>query len=122
MPFYVPRPVMPQINEEDYPDFIDFVLKHNVTVIHMTVLPHVLRPHQRIDKIKFELMPPEVLIKPIVASLDFYVLDGNHRWAAHNLQGTPVPCIQIGLPFGPAIDLMFQFPKTYALEVHAQEN
>jgi hypothetical protein len=61
-------------------------------------------------------MPPEVKSKPVFASLDLYILDGNHRWMLHYQERSRVPCYEIKLPFEDAIALMFAFPKTYALE------
>lgn len=34
--------------------------------------------------------------KPIIVSNDNYVVDGHHRWAAHNNIGTPIPIIKVG--------------------------
>ncbi len=116
LPFYVPRPVMPQIEEEDFPDFIEFCAERGVEVIVRYREPTQLRPHQRIDKFKAERMPPEVEQKTVFVSLDMYILDGNHRWMLHVIRQTRVPCFEIRLPFEEAIALMFAFPKTYALE------
>ena len=116
LPFYVPRPVMPQIEEEDYPDFIEFAASQGVEILVRYHEPSLLHPHQRLDKLHAERMPPEVRRKTIFASMDLYILDGNHRWMLHVQERSVVPCYQIKLPFEEAIALMFAFPKTYALE------
>lgn len=122
LPFYIPRPVMPQIDEQFYPEFQTFALKRGVPLLRLRMEPRKLRAHQRIDAIKSSLMSEEVRAKPIYISLDFYVLDGNHRWLAHINEGSIIECIQIALPFAQAVDLMFQFPRTYALQVHEETN
>lgn len=33
--------------------------------------------------------------KPIITTNDNYIVDGHHRWAAHNSIGTPVPVIRV---------------------------
>ncbi|MGN6818291.1 MAG: hypothetical protein ACTHJR_06425 [Sphingomonas sp.] len=116
LPFYVPRPEMPQIDEIDLPEFLDFVRNRQVDVLTEAVDPATLRAHQRIDIDIAVKMQPQVLAKPAVVSKDSYVLDGNHRWWAHVHQHlSPMNILRIGLPFAEAIALMFAFPKTYTL-------
>lgn len=122
LPFYVPRPVMPQINEEDYEDFIEFAAERGVEVTVRFFAPEALKPHQRLDKFKAAHMSPEVGRKTVFASLDNFILDGNHRWMYHRITRTRVPTYQVRLPFNDAIALMFDFPKTYALENHDEQN
>lgn len=122
MPFYVPRPVMPQIDEEYYPDFIAFANERGVDVLVRYLEPEKVHAHQRIDKIHAARMPPEVRLKTIFVSKDWYILDGNHRWALHYAEHSKVECFQISLPFEQAIELMFAFPKTYALAYAEERN
>lgn len=121
LPFYVPRPVMPQINEEDYYDFIAFANEKGAEIKVNYIDPKQAKPHQRIDRIHAAKMPPEVRRKTIFVSRDWYILDGNHRWKLHALERSKIAVYQIDLPFEEAIGLMFAFPKTYAL-AYAQEN
>lgn len=115
MPFYVPRPEMPQIDESDLERFIDFALLQGVGITHAKRCPTTLRAHQRIDLDHALNMPPEVAAKPVVVSADGYVLDGNHRWFFHARQGTDLNVIEVDLPFEEAIRLMFAYPATYVL-------
>lgn len=114
MPFYVPRLEMPQIDEEDYPEFFAFC-EGKTELFHRIMSPWVLKPHQIVDKFKAEAMPDSVRAKPVLVSRDDYVLDGNHRWMAHALLKEKMPVIQLDLEFEPAIALMFSFPKTYTI-------
>lgn len=122
LPFYVPRPVMPQLNEEDYHDFVAFLAMKDIAVDMIERAPDQLRAHQHIDPIKAERMTPDIREKPIWISADDFILDGNHRWLAHVMDNTPLDCLQIGLPFDEAIDVMFAFPRTYKLETNVESN
>jgi hypothetical protein len=123
LPFYVPRPIMPQIDEQDFDEFIAFAKSRGADVRLTTFDPLDLHAHQRIDPIKLARMPDSVRAKPIFVSLDLYILDGNHRWAMHLMtHSQDVPALQLNLRFADAIQLMFNFPKTYALENSAERN
>lgn len=116
MPFYIPRPLMPQIDEADYEEFLDFCAREGVRVIRRAINPMILHPHQRLDPLHLErIKAAGVEDKLAFVSLDLYVLDGNHRWLLHLREHIPLPSYQIELPFEKAIELMFRFPKTYAL-------
>lgn len=114
MPFYVPRAVMPQIDEVDLPEFIDFLKAKEVGVEWRVFDPRDLRAHQKVDMRKVFAMSPEVLAKPLLVSADRFVLDGNHRWTGHMHRGSKCNAWEIGLHFEPAIATMFEFPKTYS--------
>jgi len=114
LPFYVPRPEMPQIDEADYPAFFEFVKARGWSYHLETVDPKTLHAHQRVAWNKVITMTPAGLAKPILVSRDGYVLDGNHRREAHIRDGSDVCCYVLNLDFEAAIRLMFSFPKTYA--------
>jgi hypothetical protein len=123
MPFYVPRPEMPQIDEKDYPEFFEFVESQGWSYHQENCDPKTLHFHQRVTWNSNTKITEEVLEKPILVSRDGYVLDGNHRATAHLNLGTDTPAIILNLDFEPAIRLMFSFPKTYAYgdgKVHGQ--
>ena len=122
LPFYVPRPIMPQLDEAAYPGFLALCEARGVTVERVTVNPATLRNHQRIDRIHAAAMPDEVRAKPILTSADGFILDGNHRWALHRQLGLPVACYRIGLPFEQAVALLFSDPDTYDLADKPQGN
>ena len=73
-----------------------------------------LRAHQRVDWNKVTHMDAVTLAKPVLASQDKFVLDGNHRWNAHVLNNSNLDAYVIGLDFEKAIQLLFAFPKTYS--------
>ena len=113
-PFYIPRPVMPQLDEADYPGFLAFCSASLVSVTRRTFDPSEVRPHQRIDHDKARHMDAAGLAKPIMVSVEPFILDGHHRWWEHNALHTPVDSYVLGLPFAEAVAFMFSFPKVYA--------
>ena len=115
LPFYVPRDVMPQIDWQDLPALVDFLPSTGVEVTRLSGLdPRQLIAHQRVDRRKALAIPAEALTKPVLVSSDHYILDGNHRWLAHALRRLPIDAWQLALPFDPALDALFRFPKTYS--------
>jgi hypothetical protein len=113
MPFYVPRPVMPQIEHHDLNRLIRFVRESGIWVLRHVFAPKDLHNHQRInwDPKKVDHQKANT---PVIIAQDHFILDGNHRWYGHKIAGTMVSAIQIGLPFEPAVALLFKFPKTTA--------
>lgn len=115
LPFYIPRAMMPQIDQADLPDFLSFAEEEGVSVLRGFIPPAHVRPHQRVQKALVSEMPPEALRKPILVSSEEYVLDGHHRLAAAQRLGQPlIPAITLGLLFEDALKLMFRFPRTYS--------
>lgn len=111
-PFYVPRPVMPQIDEADYPALHAFAATQGVSMDPCTLATDALRAHQRVDAIILREMPASVLSKPVLASGDLFILDGNHRWAAHKKLHLPqVAAIKVGLEFEEAIRFLLFLPS-----------
>lgn len=121
-PFYVPRPLMPQVDEADYLELLSHAAFAGVDVVSGLVEPDLLIAHQRIDRIHAEMMPEEVRRKPILTSRGGFILDGNHRWMLHKLEGSPIHTLRFALDFEDAVKLLFDFPKTYTLARHAETN
>jgi hypothetical protein len=113
-PFYVPRPLMPQVDEDCYFELLQYVQQHGHAWSYAEVDPSTLQPHQRIDHDRARHMDPLCLKKPVLVAQDGYILDGNHRWWEHNHLGLPIRTISIDLPFAAAIEFLFSFPKTYS--------
>lgn len=115
-PFYVPRPLMPQIASADHEHLIDFALKRGVVIRELSIPSYMLLHHQRVnwDPSKFN---GQVSDDTILASNDHYILDGNHRAYGNLLEGRKSSIIMFGLEFEPAIDLLFQFPRVKSGEV-----
>lgn len=114
LPFYIPRARMPQVDEKDYPDLMKFLKGQNVNVTNCVAAPKEFHAHQRINFDMAIQMDIAVLNKPVLTSLDYYILDGNHRWMGHVVRETQMNVIKIGLLFDAAISMLFKFPKTYS--------
>ncbi len=122
-PFYVPRRFMPQVNEEDYPDLLAFAQAHGATYQEVMLAPQDVRPHQRIDHDKARKMDAGCLHKPILISVDPFILDGHHRWWAHEAIHMDISAFRFDLEFEAAIAFLFSFPKTFSYgdgQTHAQ--
>lgn len=116
LPFYVPRPDMPQIDEKYQPQFVaDAFDKIGVTFESAPV--SALRAHQRINHAIAKAMTPQVKMKPVIVSWDGYIVDGNHRWWAHVHAGDEfINVIRVGLPFEQAIEWALKLPYVYRIQ------
>ena len=112
MPFYVPRDEMPQIHQEDYGALLAYLKKLPVGVERKVLPPTMLKPHQRINKIRVESLKsnPAILNSECWVSKDLYILDGNHRWEGHMELGTNVPVYIMEREFEEAMKVLFDFP------------
>jgi uncharacterized ParB-like nuclease family protein len=124
LPFYVPRPLMPQIDESDYPALFAFLQGKGIAVETVTLETATLKQHQRVDSFNPAAMPVDVLAKPVLISADYFVLDGNHRYVAHlHLGLETINCIRLdGLSFEDAIAALFSFPNTYTVDGNVNRN
>ena len=109
-PFDVPRRVMPQIEEADYPALFEYLEQNGVTTEPRLFHPDELSIHQQMERLSVAKMPLEVARKPVLASADLYVLDGNHRLEWHRLEGVMVDAIVLSASFAEAIELLCHFP------------
>lgn len=113
-PFYVPRLVMPQLDESDYPAFLSYCNGAGVAVEAVTLPPSAVRPHQRVDLAKVRAMGSDALAKPILVSEEPFILDGHHRWAEAARIGAELQALRLSLSFESAVAFMFGFPRVYA--------
>jgi len=115
-PFYVPRPLMPQVDEEDLDSLITFAFFKGVSIFPAERSPSALFFHQRVDSHKVKDMVEAVYLKPILVSRDGFVLDGNHRATAHKQRDEDAECLLVDTDFEEAMQILFAFPKTYVLD------
>lgn len=111
-PTLVPRPLMPQVDEADYPALFQWAAWQGVAVREETIPAAHLKHHQAVNMRRVRTMPPDLLAKPLLVDRDGYVLDGNHRAAAHLLAGTPAPCCVFDAAFEEAIAVLETFAGT----------
>lgn len=121
-PFYVPREYMPQVDAQFLPQLIHEAVADGYKVAIRTKPPEMLRAHQRIDHARALSMAPDVRMKPILISVDGYVLDGNHRWWSHVHEGSPfLSAIDLGVPFDEGIAYLLARPYTYTIQPDTPE-
>jgi hypothetical protein len=114
MPWHkVPRPFMPQIDDEDHPALLEFLKVKGVPHKQVWLDPGDLHFDQKVSMDLVHEMPPNVYAQPIWVSNEPTVLDGNHRATAHRERGDTVEAVQIDLPFEKAIEVLFSFNGTY---------
>lgn len=113
-PFYVPRQDMPQVDEGDYVQLLSFLARSGANTEVMIAEPADLLFHQHVIE---ERIPARddcaQMNKPLLISKEGYVLDGNHRAAAHKRYGSRPVVIVIHRDFTSAMKLLFSFPRTY---------
>lgn len=115
-PFYVPRPLMPQVDDADYDALLAYANSKGVTWRFKTFDPYALHAHQRIKLSRVLEIPDKVLKIPGLVSVDLYILDGNHRWEGHVIKNTDFPAYQFDLCFDAAIKFLLSFPKVKKAE------
>lgn len=116
LPFYVPRPAMPQVDEMDLTRMIADLFATGVQATFEAVHPKELRAHQRVDHAKARSMPNVLMVKPVIVSRDSYIVDGNHRWWAHvHHESEAMLVIRVDLPFDDAVAWLLKQPYVYTL-------
>jgi hypothetical protein len=111
------RGLMPQVDEADIPDLVAFLRSRGIRVTRHAVSPRGLRRVQRIvlGKVRnIARAEEEILGKPVLVSVDRYVVDGNHRVAAAIIRRVTVPILLFNRPFAEVVEDIFAFPRTYA--------
>ena len=106
VPFYVARQYMPQI--DDIPRLLAYLKQTRISYRTYNARPGELRFHQRVAYVNG--IDSATLSKPIIASRDKYILDGNHRYFGNAHNGVDTTTIEIGLDFWPAYWLILSLP------------
>jgi hypothetical protein len=109
----VPRTEMPQIDEIYYPDMLVWMGTRGATFAAGLVNPETCKSHQLVDIDRALGMSADKLVKPVLVSSDWCILDGNHRWYRHIHDKTSMPFIQINLDFFEAVKELEAYPKCY---------
>ena len=111
LPFYIPRRLMPQIDQVDQGALVRFARQQGVWVRRCVLKSTKLRHHQRV-RFDRKLWVPGTEKIPILAALDYFIIDGNHRACANRMLKLESHIIQFGLNFEDAVALVFRFPNT----------
>lgn len=111
----VPRSQMPQIDEKDVAKLIVFMTEAGYPVIDAGRRLQPFVYHQDVDWKKAKAMPDTVLAKPVLVTRDDELIDGNHRSARHEIDGTRTPFIRFNVSFVEALDILAVAPFAYEL-------
>lgn len=109
----ITRSKMPQIDDGDIPTLIAFLGSKGVALSAGSMDAHLIVSHQGVDPKRAEAIPDKWMKTPILLSKECAVIDGNHRWYRHLLDGTQVPFIRFEENFDVCLQHIFAFPKTY---------
>ena len=111
----IPRHALPQIPKENMVEFKDFLEGNGITAVLIRKPAHEIRPIQKhLNKEKLEniLNDPKALSIPLIIDKNGYMLDGHHRWAAHNINNEQkVLCLQCSCGLRELIEIGHMFPK-----------
>jgi len=108
----VARSKMPQIADCDIPSLLAYLGEMEISFSAGLIDPHVVKSHQAIDETKARNMPAKWLRTPILISKEPFVIDGNHRWWRHIIDGTETTFIRFEEDFQRLISLIEDFPLT----------
>jgi len=119
---------MPQIKYEDRDEFFEFVRSKGVSIEKKTLVdPKKLKATQKNfnrEKIAGMMNNKEMIAanRPIIISLDDYVLDGHHTWLAFYNIGKEINTIRIKISIDELLVLSKNFSKTFTKTINEEVN
>jgi ParB-like chromosome segregation protein Spo0J len=115
---------MPQIDRKHVKDFISYLNKRDIGVTKKKVDPEKLKATQhQFHKAKVQSLIDYIESgnydnKRIIVSKDNYVMDGHHRWLAHNNTDKDINIYQVNVNAKDLLDLMHEYPKSYTEKLY----
>lgn len=116
----IKRGDMPQIASKDYTDYVSHLKKNGITLTSGDMNPDDLKPIQKefsrgkvensIDYL-IKALKNDEQIKPIIVSKDNYVVDGHHRWIAHQNAKMMIPVVKANVNMKKLLRVTHEFPK-----------
>ena len=111
----IARASMPQLDLAEYDYFVQFCANQGIDVIRKPVVANALNSMQCWGPWRSHIVKPTTARKPVLVSSDYYILDGNTRWASALLsKRSAIDAVILDLRFYDAVKFMFTFPATYA--------
>ena len=111
----VPRHVMPQIRAKHVDKFIKHLKSNGVEVKQQILDPRTLKAIQgEFDQKKIKDNMEKLKagpLKPIIVSVDDFVIDGNHRWLAAMNAGVSIIAYKANVPGNRLMDITNKFKK-----------
>lgn len=109
----IARIKMPQVDDKDIPTLISYLGSLRVGISAGLIDPSQVSAHQPIDPDKAKTIPAKWMRTPVLISKEPFVIDGNHRWYRHHIDGTLMPYIRFETSFSSCLRLIMSFPQTY---------
>lgn len=121
----IPRARMPQIHAKDYPEYFEYLQDKGIEFTQERVNARSLKPMQSefskqgvLKQLEKNRKQGGDNPKPVIASIDNYIVDGHHRWlAAKNTRGA-LNVYRANVKGRVLLDLTLKFPKVYFKDIY----
>lgn len=109
------REYLPQIHKQT--DFVNWLKKNKIPFEMKNESPKKLSPIQlEFDPLKVQEIANSDEVKPIITSIDKFILDGHHRWAACRNQKT-IPVIMVHEPIHALVPTAKRYESSTKLDI-----
>jgi len=120
------RKDMPQIEKDDYPEFITYLRSNGIKFTMDNIDANDLKPVQS----EFSDVGVEKQIikniqgkrKPTIISSDNFVVDGHHRWLVAKNTGDTLEVLKANMPIDRLFPIVLKFPKVRFKDIYTEES
>ncbi len=120
------RKDMPQIEKDDYPEFITYLRSNGIKFTMDNIDANDLKPIQS----EFSDVGVEKQIikniqgkrKPTIISSDNFVVDGHHRWLVAKNTGDTLEVLKANMPIDRLFPIVLKFPKVSFKDIYTEES
>ena len=120
------RKDMPQIEKDDYPEFITYLRSNGIKFTMDNIDANDLKPVQS----EFSDVGVEKQIikniqgkrKPTIISSDNFVVDGHHRWLVAKNTGDTLEVLKANMPIDRLFPIVLKFPKVKFKDIYTEES
>ncbi len=111
----IDRKQMPQISANNVADCLKYLNKNGISNKTETVSAGKIIPMQRLNQAKVEGLKANKanLIKPVLVTKNYELVDGHHRWAANRDLGNSVNVIKLNATFDEVFDALTDYDKVF---------
>jgi len=125
-PLNISRKDMPQIQAKDVDEFLNVLRRKGIRLDRERVEVGTLKPTQsefNHDKVKGMMKFDLSKSKPIIISMDNYIMDGHHRWLAdlNKNRHLKIDTIRVHLKIMDLIQEAKSFDKVFYKKIHEQQ-
>ena len=122
--FGLKRKDMPQIKDEDYQEFLNFMKDNGVTFKKDMISARQVKAMQSefsdvgVIKQLEKNIKQGINKKPVIISSDNYIIDGHHRWLVAMNTGTDLSVYRLNKPARELYALVNKFDKVYYKDIY----